>query len=162
MKWLINAWLVWCFTFSAAVGAAESSHPHPGVRQAVERFDEKTWPLLVAHGPRPAAYLFTTSYCSTCPDAFKTIWMAAQPSKVKTQLAVVLMDVEGEQALRHAHHFKGLNRLFAFDGYEPAIRHAIDPDWQDITPYIVLIDKNGKLSTSLGAPSAQALKTWLQ
>ena len=162
MKLLIDCLIVISLITSASVSAKEDTHSHHQSSQLVEPFDEKTWPLILSNGPQPAAYLFTTSYCSTCPAAFKSIALAAQKSKTKPQVAVVMMDVEGEQAMRHAHHFKGLNKLYAFDGYEPSIRHAIDPTWQNITPYIVLIDQHGVVSKSIGAPSAKALQAWLK
>lgn len=39
----------------------------------VTDFNEETWAELLKHGPRPAAYVFTTTYCSTCPDAFEKL-----------------------------------------------------------------------------------------
>lgn len=124
-------------------------------------FDESTWSGLLQSGPRPAAYLFTTSYCSTCPDAFAKVRAGAAKRGIKVPLAVVMMDVSGNQASRHALHFDGLTQLYAFDGFEPAIRQSIDPVWPNVTPYVVLIDKRGRLQKFIGPPTPKALRAWL-
>ena len=124
-------------------------------------FDETTWATLLQSGPRPAAYLFTTSYCSTCPDAFAKVQAGAARKGQAVPLSVVMMDVGGTQALRHMVHFQGLTRMYAFDGYEAAIRQSVDPQWPNVTPYVVLIDKKGRLQKFIGPPTPKALRAWL-
>lgn len=128
---------------------------------AVQDFDEGTWAQLVHSGPRPAAYLFTTSYCSTCPEAFAKLAAAVAKRPHGIPLVAVMMDVGGKEALRHAAHFQGLTQMYAFDGFEPAIRQSVDPAWPNVTPYIVLIDKKGRLQRFIGPPSPKALHAWL-
>ena len=128
---------------------------------AVRSFDESTWANLVKQGPRPMAYLFTTSYCSTCPEAFEVLNGAVKRDGKKVELAAVMMDINGLQALRHAGHFHGLTQLYAFEGFEPAIRQSVDPQWPNVTPYIVLIDRHGGLQKTIGPPSPSMLKRWL-
>jgi hypothetical protein len=105
--------------------------------------------------------LFTTSYCSTCPAAFAVLHKAVQQRKDKPELNAVMMDVAGPQALRHASHFKGMTQMYAFDGFEPAIRQAVDPAWPNVTPYVVLIDPQGQTQRVIGPPNATVLKRWL-
>jgi hypothetical protein len=124
-------------------------------------FDETTWATLLQTGPRPAAYLFTTSYCSTCPDAFAKVQAGAASRRMSVPLAVVMMDVDGNQALRHAAHFQGLTQMYAFDGFDAAIRYSVDPQWPNVTPYVVLIDKKGRLQKFIGPPTPKALRAWL-
>ena len=107
------------------------------------------------------AYLFTTSYCSTCPEAVAILNNAVKSSGRKINIAAVMMDVTGAQAQRHANHFEGLTQLYAFDGFEPAIRQSVDPKWPNVTPYIVLIDKNGAVQKVIGQPSPSMIKRWL-
>ena len=128
---------------------------------AVRAFDETTWTNLVKQGPRPMAYMFTTSYCSTCPEAFEVLNNAVKKNGKKIELAAVMMDVSGAQAVRHASHFSGVTQLYSFDGFEPAIRQSVDPQWPNVTPYIVLIDRNGGLQKTIGPPSPSMLKRWL-
>ena len=170
MKSLSKALLCLCLLAAASSAVAQSgaskSAKTPGTIQMsqiaqISDFDESTWAQLLKSSPRPAAYLFTTSYCSSCPDAFEQLHKAVLHKAPAMPLTVVMMDVSGAQALRHALHFQGLTQMYAFDGYAPAIRYSVDPAWPDVTPYIVLIDKQGHLQRSIGAPSAKALRAWL-
>ncbi len=153
---------------ASAVWAQTHQHAHPqgqskaSTPRTVLPFDEKTWAHALQHGPRPAAYLFTTSYCSTCPAAFAVLHKAVQQLKDKPELNAVMMDVGGPQALRHASHFMGMSQMYAFDGFEPAIRQAVDPTWPNVTPYVVLIDARGQTQRVIGPPNATVLKRWLK
>ncbi len=167
MKSLSKALLCLCLLAAASSAVAQSGAPKSAIESGntqltqIADFDESTWAQLLKSGPRPAAYLFTTSYCSSCPDAFEQLHKAVLHKAPAMPLTVVMMDVSGAQALRHALHFQGLTQMYAFDGYAPAIRYSVDPAWPDVTPYIVLIDKQGHLQRSIGAPSAKALRAWL-
>jgi hypothetical protein len=163
--WVICAWLLG----AQAVAAQPSNEPlHQGkhltahaVKPEVQSFDETTWAHLLRHGPRPAAYLFTTSYCSTCPAAFAVLQAAVKNRSVKPELTAVMMDVSGPLAWRHARHFKGMTRMYAFDGFEPAIRQSVDPAWPNVTPYVVMVDLQGQTQRVIGPPSPEMLKRWL-
>lgn len=124
-------------------------------------FDETTWAMLLEKGPRPAAYVFTTSYCSTCPGAFEKLHNFVMDRQKSVELAAVVMDVQGERAARHARHYLGVTRLYAFEGFEPAIRQSVDPKWPNVTPYVVLLGRDGSVQRSIGAPDAATLKKWL-
>ena len=54
-----------------------------------------------------------------------------------------------------------MTRMYAFDGFEPAIRQAVDPTWPNVTPYVVLLDAKGRTQRVIGPPNAAALKRWL-
>lgn len=129
--------------------------------KTVAPFDAATWTRLLGQGPRPAAYVFTTTYCSTCPDAFDKLHAAVVASRQQVELAAVVMDVQGEHALTHARHYQGATRIYAFDGFEPEIRQAVDPKWRNVTPYVVLIGRSGTVQRTIGAPDAAMLKAWL-
>lgn len=150
-----------------ATAAWAQAHPHTQgpaktpAQRTVLPFDEKTWAHALQHGPRPAAYLFTTSYCSTCPAAFAVLHEAVQQRNDKPPLHAVMMDVAGPQALRHAAHFKGMTQMYVFDGFEPAIRQTVDPAWPNVTPYVVLIDAKGQTQRVIGPPAPAMLKRWL-
>jgi hypothetical protein len=152
---------------ASAVWAQTHQHAHPqgqskaSTQRTVLPFDEKTWAHALHHGSRPAAYLFTTSYCSTCPAAFAVLHKAVQQRKDKPELNAVMMDVAGPQALRHAAHFKGMSQMYAFEGFEPAIRQAVDPAWPNVTPYVVLVDAKGQTQRVIGPPTPVMLKRWL-
>ena len=154
MRWLFKIVFVGLVFCAHGSGWAQA-------RKEVLPFNEFTWVRLVPEVRQPTAYLFTTSYCSTCPDAFAVLHKVAQKSQKKIELDVVMMDVEGAQALKHARYFQGLSKLYAFDGFEPSIRQSIDPQWPNVTPYIVLLDGQGKMQKTIGSPSPDMLKKWL-
>lgn len=147
--------LSWSNTPVAPVNTAQAAI------NSVADFDETTWAELLKSGPRPAAYVFTTSYCPTCPDAFDKLHAFVAASKQKVALVAVLMDVQGPRALAQARHYAGATQLYAFDGFEPAIRQSIDPKWPNVTPYVVLLGRHGTVQRSIGPPEAAQLKKWL-
>lgn len=128
---------------------------------SVVPFDANTWKRLLDKGPRPAAYIFTTTYCPNCPEAFDRLFAHIQSTRKMAELVVVLMDVQGARALEHAKHYVGATRLYTFDGFEPAIRQSIDPQWPNVTPYVVLLGKDGSMRRSIGAPEPDMLRQWL-
>lgn len=142
-------------------GALALAEPHHGAITTVADFDATTWTQLLQSGPRPAAYVFTNSFCATCPEAFDTLHNKVKAAGKPIPLAAILMDVQGERALAHAHHYSGVTKIYAFDGFEPAIRQAVDPAWRNITPYVVLVDRKGRLQRVTGQPTASQLKAWL-
>ena len=154
---------------ASAAWAQAHHHAHPQAQgtaaapaqRPVLPFDETSWAHALQHGPRPAAYLFTTSYCSTCPAAFAVLHDAVKNRAAKPSLNAVMMDVSGPQALRHARHFKGMTQMYAFDGFEPAIRQAVDPNWPNVTPYVVLVDARGQTQRTIGPPTPAMIKRWL-
>ena len=144
--------------FSNPVLAQTAAHAALG--KALD-FDASTWARLLRQGPRPAAYVFTTTYCSTCPDVFEQLHAAIVASRQRVELAAVVMDAQGARALAHAQHYQGANRIYAFDGFEPEIRQAVDPQWRNITPYVVLLGRKGDPQRSIGPPDAARVQAWL-
>jgi hypothetical protein len=140
--------------------AAPVEHAQAAIK-IVANFNATTWTHLLRGGPRPAAYVFTNSFCATCPETFDVLQAAVLASGKPVPMAAILMDVQGERALAHAHHYAGVTQIYAFDGFEPAIRQAVDPKWRNITPYVVLVGRNGKLQRVTGQPNAAQLKAWL-
>lgn len=152
--------LVLC-NFPMQNGLAAPEEPAHEAINTVADFDAKTWQSLLSKGPRPAAYVFTNSFCSTCPETFDVLQQSVAAAGQPVELSAILMDVRGERALAHAHHYAGVTKIYAFDGFEPAIRQAVDPKWHNITPYVVLVGRNGKLQRITGQPDAKQLKAWL-
>jgi hypothetical protein len=154
---VLACWLALMVIFSCG-----ASHAHdPGdQRMPVLPFSQDTWARLQQSGPRPAAYLFTTTYCAVCPQVFAELRSVSRSMRPMPALYVVMIDAQGDEARRHAGHFRGLTRLYAFDGFEPAIREAVDPTWHNITPYVVLINARGQVERTLGSPGADMLRHW--
>lgn len=139
---------------------AQHHQAHAAIKTAAD-FDAAVWQRLLREGPRPAAYVFTTTYCSTCPAVFELLQAAVAAARRRVELAAVVMDAQGARALAHAHHYSGVTRLYAFNGFEPEIRQAVDPKWRNITPYVVLLDRHGRDQRVIGPPDAARLKAWL-
>lgn len=150
--------LPWLGMVTATTVQAAASNAAVG---AVLDFDEATWARLLQGGPRPAAYVFTTTYCSTCPDAFDRLHAFIKASRRQVELAAVVMDVPAERVLAHAHHYAGASRFYAFDGFAPAIRQSVDPKWPNVTPYVVLLGRQGAVQRCIGPPEPAMLKQWL-
>ena len=142
-------------------GALALAEPAYAAITTVANFDATTWRNLLRSGQRPAAYVFTNSFCATCPETFDVLQEAVAATGKVVPMAAILMDVQGERALAHAHHYAGVTKIYAFDGFEPAIRQVVDPKWHNITPYVVLVGRNGKLQRVTGQPNASQLKAWL-
>lgn len=138
----------------AGVGGGQTAMP-------VADFDETTWAQLQKNGARPAAYVFTTTYCSTCPLAFERLHAFMVAAHKKAELVAVVMDAQGDRALVHARHYVGVTRFYAFDGFEPAIRQSVDPKWPNVTPYVVLLGRNGPVQRCIGPPDPAMMKRWL-
>ena len=146
--------------YGSKMALAHDHQAQSAIKNVVD-FDVTTWAKLLKTGPRPAAYVFTNTFCATCPEAFEVLQQAITASGKKAALAAVLMDAQGQQALAHARHYVGATKLYAFDGFEPAIRQTVDPKWHNITPYIVLLSRSGTLQRVIGPPEAAQLKAWL-
>ena len=142
-------------------GALALAEPAQAAIKTVAKFDATIWRNLLRSGQRPVAYVFTNSFCATCPETFDVLQEAVAETGKSVELSAILMDVQGERALSHAHHYAGVTKIYAFDGFEPAIRQAVDPKWHNITPYVVLVGRNGKLQRVTGQPNASQLKAWL-
>lgn len=135
--------------------------PAVAAAQGVADFDAATWARLLQSGPRPAAYVFTTTWCSTCPAVFELLHETITAARQRVELVAVVMDAQGARALAHAHHYQGITRLYAFQGFEPEIRRAVDPKWRNITPYVALLGRNGSDQRVIGPPDEGRLRAWL-
>jgi len=73
----------------------------------------------------------------------------------------VVIDGAGqEQELTRDRHYRKAQALYAFDGDAQALRHAVNPAWRGLTPYVALIPATGSTSFHSGAPSAAAWRNF--
>lgn len=149
-------------TLAVAAPAALAAPPaRAHTPRIVSDFDTRTWAQLLTQGPRPAAYVFTNTFCATCPEVFELLHRTVRARRQPVELIAILMDVQGEQALAHAHHYEGVTQIYAFNGFEPEIRQSVDAQWRNITPYVVLVDHRGAVQRTIGPPSRAQLRRWL-
>jgi hypothetical protein len=123
----------------------------------IEDFTAVTWSSWQKALPRPAIVVFTTTYCTTCPDVMAALAAAVRDSGRRVPLLVVIMDADGERERKHAGHLAMADRIFAFRGQEAALRYSVDPRWRGVTPYVALFGPAGPPKFSTGLPSAARL-----
>ena len=143
-----------CFV---SFGVAQAAPPR------VEPFDAQTWTTLKTQTKENLLVVFTTTWCAVCPQTFDALANAIDQRTVNARLVGVVMDRapgEDDPALLANAHYRRTARLFAFDGQEAALRHAVDPSWRAVTPYVVFQAPGQPPRTRLGTPSAAELAQW--
>jgi hypothetical protein len=128
----------------------------------LEPFTELTWQEWQQKLPRPAIVVFSTTYCSTCPQAFADLAGAVRKAGTNVPLIAVVMDAEGKGELPHLKHYRHANRIFVFQGPEAALRFSVNPRWRGVTPYVALFASEGEPRLIAGAPSPEDLRVVLQ
>ena len=140
---------------AAGVPGAVSAAPR------VEPFDAETWGRLKATLPRPAVVVFTTTYCATCPEVFEGLGTEIRARRPGAPLVAVVLDGEALGRRPRDKHLARADRLFAFRGPQAAaLRHAIDPSWRGVTPWVALIAADGSVSFGGGTPTRDRLDAW--
>lgn len=129
----------------------------------VEPFDLSTWPQLARTSQRPTVVVFSTTDCSHCPAVLKDLHAHRARQKLQAPLVAVVMDVApgGDDAGLLANpHYASAQRLLAFDGQPAALRHAVNPSWRGVTPYVALLRPGAAPTFALGMPSEAQLRAW--
>jgi cytosine/adenosine deaminase-related metal-dependent hydrolase len=145
-----------------AVGAAAACHAAP---RGVEAFDAKAWQAMQtsAGGGSSTAVVFTTTDCAYCPAVLRQLAQEIRQRKLNATLVAVVMDVapgqDDAQLLNDPHH-RDVDRLLAFSGQAAALRHAVNPAWRGVTPYVVFLAKGAAPRWVTGPPPPQAVNEW--
>ena len=128
----------------------------------VETLDAAAWSRLQQSEKGPSAVVFSTTDCAHCPGVIAQLSGHIRAQKSHARLIVVVMDGAGPELLRHEAYLPA-DRLFVFDPATPpaALRHAVDPRWRGVTPYVVLMKPAVPALTQAGPPSADLLQRWL-
>lgn len=145
--------------------AGTTAHVAAAAPGAVEAFDAATWQSLQATLERPAVVVFTATYCANCPAVIDGLVRDVRRHKLAAEVMAVVIDVapgDNDAALRRNSHYRQADRLFAFAGQAAAVRHAVDPRWRGVTPYVVFLAPNAPAMAVTGAPSRADLDTWLR
>jgi predicted membrane-bound spermidine synthase len=122
--------------------------------KGVEYFQSTTWTKFQSELPKPHIVVFSTTDCGHCPDVVLEISKAIKAGGKKVYLSVVVMDgLSHLDYLLSAPHYLVADKVFAFDGQANAIRHAVNPSWRGLTPYVALIPSRGEVDFILGNPS---------
>jgi len=143
---------------SAAVQLPASAAP-----RQVEAFDASAWPALQAGLKQPAMVVFSTTDCGHCPAVLAQL--RQQIGRRRAALIAVVMDFvpgQDDAMLKADPHYRHADRLFAFDGQAPALRHTVDPRWRGVTPYVVFLTPGSPPKAVTGPPSAAYVAAWLR
>lgn len=127
----------------------------------VERFDAASWDRLQTDLSRPAAIVFTATYCVNCPAVLAQLAQALKAHGIKGEIVAVVIDDAAAPELLKSEHYAQASRLFLFEGNEASLRYRVDPRWRGVTPYIALLSDDGKTTFSAGTPSAEQVAAWL-
>ena len=145
---------------AAACAAFGPRAAHAAAPRA-EPFDAETWARLKASLPRPAVVVFTTTYCATCPEVFEGLGAEIRMRRPGAPLVAVVLDGESLGRRPREAHLARAARLFAFRGQqEAALRHAVDPSWRGVTPWVALIGADGAVTFGGGTPTRDRLDAW--
>ena len=146
-----------------ALWATAALLPAHAAPRAVEVFDRPAWAALQARLTAPPIVVFTATYCAHCPAVMAQLAQDKRRLQPAAQLIAVVIDaVPGEddaKLLRDPHH-RQLDRLFAFKGQAAALRHAVDPSWRGITPYIAFLHPGEPPRWVTGPPQPPDLAAW--
>lgn len=142
-------WLTLCTS-----GAAFAEGP-------LESFDNSTWSSLQKELPRPAAVVFTATYCATCPQVLKLLATTLHERHLDAPLVAVVIDGADAESLDMAHYVMA-QRIFVFDGDEVALRYSVNPQWHGETPFVALLPRRGSGHWITGMPSKKELAAWLR
>lgn len=147
---------------AALLAAATLAWGRPQAAPAtVEPFDAATWQALSTRPERPAAIVFTATYCANCPEAVALLARTVREHGLDAQvLAVVIDGTPGDHRLAAHQHYRGADRLYAFSGPAQQVQHAVNPRWRGITPSVVLIKPGASPRWITGLPDAEALERW--
>lgn len=128
----------------------------------VETLDAAAWSRLQQSEKGPSAVVFSTTDCAHCPGVIAQLSGHIRAQKSHARLIVVVMDGAGPELLRHEAYLPA-DRLFVFDPATPpaALRHAVDPRWRGVTPYVVLMKPAAPAVAQAGPPPAELLQRWL-
>jgi hypothetical protein len=128
---------------------------------AVEPFDGATWQALQAGMTKPAAVVFTATYCAVCPAALETMRRELRARRPDATLIAVVIDAApGDPALARHAHYRAADRVYAFAAPAAQVQHAVNPRWRGITPSVALLAPGARLAWSTGVPPVDALQAW--
>ena len=108
----------------------------------------------------PSMIVFSASYCAHCPAVVRSLAKQSRRMAKPPRLIVVMADELPSQADKNR-IYNDVDRLMVFEGSEMAIRHAVNPTWRGLTPFVVLVGKDGRASYFNGQPPGPDLQAWL-
>ena len=131
--------------------------------RSVEAFDAAGWAALRDDPRHPAIVVFTSTDCAHCPAVIESLSRDRRLRRSGGRLVAVVMDVapgESDALLLRSPHYRRADRLLAFSGQAPALRHAVNPAWRGVTPYLALLRPGEAPTWVTGPPAPEDLDAW--
>ncbi len=131
--------------------------------RGIEPFAAGTWGALQSSLKKPALVVFSSTSCGNCPAVMEQLSAELRRRRVDATLMAVVTDMapgEDDAHLLQQPHYRVAERLFAFDGQAPALRHVVNPAWRGATPYVGLLVPGQPVRWVTGAPAATDLDAW--
>ncbi len=146
---------------ASALSASPALSAEP---RRIEPFDHATWQRLQAELPRPAAVVFTATWCANCPEVLRRLAEVRRVNGLSSPLVVVVVviDGDGHPKLLDEPHYRAADRLFVFDGEEALLRYTVQPQWRGVTPYVALLPRKGAPAFVAGTPGPAQIEAWLR
>jgi thiol-disulfide isomerase/thioredoxin len=123
---------------------------------SAEPFDGQTWSRLAVETRQRAIVVFSATYCVHCPAVIQKL--AKEKMKYGKNVVLVAVVMDGTSEIRGKPPYDKVDRLFVFNGHEPAIRYSVNPDWRGVTPYTVLLSPERAPHYIAGPPSEKDLQ----
>lgn len=120
----------------------------------VQALDGAGWRELAAQPRGPQIVVFSASYCVHCPGVIRAL--LRDRARYGKGIAVVTVLMDGPPAAVKPPYDR-VDRLYAVAD-EQAVRHAVNPEWRGLTPYVVLLAPGRPARHRVGAPDAADLR----
>lgn len=130
-------------------------------------FPTRPWQLgaipLASSLEKPTLAVFSSTSCGNCPAVTEQLSGELRRRRIDGMLMAVVTDMapgeDDTHLLQQAHH-RVAERLFAFEGQAPELRHALNPAWRGAGPYVGLPVPGQPVCWVTGEPSAAELDAW--
>lgn len=128
---------------------------------AIETFHAGTWAAQFARPARPAVVVFSTTECVHCPGVIRGLADRLRQYKMRGMLVAVVMDGFTPDELAQHAHYRLADRLMAFEGPLPALRHSVNPAWRGVAPYVAFLLPGLPVDFVVGVPAAERVEAWM-
>lgn len=126
----------------------------------LDRFDQRSWPDLLAQLPRPAVVLFSSLHCPTCPEAARQAFETRNRLQPGAPMVVVVTDGAEDPVRSRASYQALATRLMVFDGLPAVLRREVNVRWRGETPWFALLHRDGGQVMRAGLPTANQWENW--
>src|SRR5574343_474378 len=125
-----------------------------GAAVSVQPFTRTGWADLQQAENGRAVVVFSSTDCAHCPGVIRTLAGEIARAGRPVRLYVVVLAGAGQEAhLQDDPVYRLAHRLHVVTDEELPVRHAVNPAWHGLTPYIVLLTPGSLPAYHLGLPT---------